>query len=75
MIARTTIQANSGAIIAPGRTTFDAPIVLGDLTLASATTETTVGAAGGGSALPATPIGYVIINIGTTPVKFPYYNL
>lgn len=51
------------------------PIILGDLTLASPTTETTVGAAGGASALPATPLGYVFIMIGNTPVKLPYYNI
>lgn len=40
------------------------------------TTETTVGAAGGASALPATPLGYVNVtlpNNGGT-VKVPYYN-
>jgi hypothetical protein len=62
-------------------------IVTGPLTLdsgAAATTagylqlgrevETTVGAAGGASALPATPLGYVIAYLGTTKIKFPYYN-
>lgn len=34
---------------------------------------TTVGAAGGASALPATPTGYVIININGTDRKIPYY--
>lgn len=50
------------------------PIVLGDLTLASPTTQTTVGAAGGASALPATPLGYVLINMGTVTVAMPYYT-
>lgn len=49
------------------------PIVLGDLTLASPTTQTTVGAAGGASALPATPTGYVTLMIGNTPFVIPYY--
>lgn len=38
------------------------------------TTATTVGAAGGASALPATPLGYIICNVGGTTVKVPYYN-
>jgi len=37
-------------------------------------TATTVGAAGGASALPATPVGYWIINVGGTNRKVPYYN-
>lgn len=36
--------------------------------------ETTVGAAGGASALPATPLGYVIAYLGSTKIKIPYYN-
>ena len=38
------------------------------------TTATTVGAAGGASALPATPLGYLIAYVGTTQVKIPYYS-
>ena len=38
-----------------------------------ATTATTVGAAGGASALPATPTGYLIINVAGTQQKIPYY--
>lgn len=53
--------------------TLTRPILLGDLTLASPTTQTTVGAAGGASALPATPTGYLIINLGNGPVVIPYY--
>lgn len=37
------------------------------------TTGTTVGAAGGASALPATPTGYLVAYVGTTPVRIPYY--
>ena len=36
-------------------------------------TATTVGAAGGASALPATPTGYLKIDIGGTGYKVPYY--
>lgn len=37
------------------------------------TTATTVGAAGGASALPATPLGYLRANLGGTFIKVPYY--
>lgn len=37
------------------------------------TVQTTVGAAGGASALPATPTGYVLININGTNRAIPYY--
>ena len=33
-----------------------------------------IGAAGGASSLPATPLGYLIAYVGSTPVKIPYYN-
>lgn len=36
-------------------------------------TQTTVGAAGGASALPATPTGYIIIDVGGTEYVMPYY--
>ena len=39
----------------------------------SGNTATTVGAAGGASALPATPTGYLKIDIGGTNYKVPYY--
>lgn len=52
---------------------FTRPVILGDLTLASPSTQTTVGAAGAASALPATPTGYLIINLGNGPVVIPYY--
>ncbi len=38
------------------------------------TTASTVGAAGGASALPATPLGYIIANVAGTQAKIPYYN-
>lgn len=38
------------------------------------TTNTTIGAAGGASALPATPLGYWTVNMNGTPVSIPYYN-
>jgi hypothetical protein len=46
-----------------------------NVNLASISTATTIGAAGGASALPATPLGYIIIEIGGTQRKIPYYNV
>jgi len=43
------------------------------LVLTNALTATTVGAAGAGAALPATPSGYWRVIIGGTPFKIPYY--
>jgi len=40
-----------------------------------ATTRTTVGAAGGASALPATPTGYLIINVAGTERQIPFYTV
>jgi hypothetical protein len=39
------------------------------------TTAATVGAAGAASALPANPVGYVVVSIGGTTYKIPYYNM
>lgn len=36
-------------------------------------TQATVGAAGGASALPATPTGYINVNVGGTEFVMPYY--
>lgn len=51
------------------------PIILGDLTLGSPTTFTTIGANGAASALTANPVGYLVINIGNTSVQIPYYTI
>lgn len=56
-------------------TTLTRPIILGDLTLASPTTQATVGSAGSASALPATPTGYLTVNLGNGPVVIPYYAI
>lgn len=37
-------------------------------------TQTTIGAAGGASALPATPLGYMTVTVNAASVKIPYYN-
>jgi hypothetical protein len=39
-----------------------------------ATVAATVGAAGGAAALPATPLGYLNINVAGAAAKIPYYN-
>jgi hypothetical protein len=38
-------------------------------------TQTTVGSAGGASAVPATPTGYLVISIGGTERAIPYYDV
>ena len=50
-----------------------APTVGGSQISYGGTTATTVGAAGGASALPATPTGYIIVNVAGTNMKVPYY--
>ena len=47
----------------------------GNLNFVGFTTASTVGVAGGASALPATPLGYIVIQINGTSVKLPYYNI
>lgn len=54
---------------------FTSPIILGDLTLASPTTQTTIGANGAATALTANPVGYITINIGNATYQLPYYNI
>lgn len=51
------------------------PIILGDLTLGSPTTFTTIGANGAASALTANPVGYLTVMIGNTAYQIPYFNL
>lgn len=60
----------SGGIVA----TVAAPTVSAGQVGYGSTTASTVGAAGGASALPGTPLGYLILNVGGTQVKVPYYN-
>lgn len=43
------------------------------LILTGQTVGTTVGAAGGATALPATPTGYITVSINGTDRKIPYY--
>jgi hypothetical protein len=53
--------------------TAAAPTVAAGQVGLGSTVATTVGAAGGASALPATPTGYLIINVAGTAAKIPYY--
>lgn len=55
--------------------TITRPIILGDLTLASPTTQTTIGANGAATALTANPVGYLTIMVGNTAYQLPYYNV
>lgn len=65
------IASSGGALAGQGTLTVNA----GNFNLAGLTTASTVGAAGGASALPATPLGYLILQINGTSVKLPYYNI
>lgn len=49
------------------------PILKGEVRFISAETQTTVGAAGGASALPATPTGYMKIIIDSAEYVVPFY--
>ena len=51
------------------------PVILGDLTLASPTTQTTIGSNGAATALTANPVGYITVMIGDTAYQVPFYNL
>ena len=72
------IGANQVGISAAGTLVLDIATGLFAITATTVrfntTTATTVGAAGGASALPATPLGYLAANVGGTAVKIPYYN-
>jgi hypothetical protein len=46
-----------------------------NVNLASISTATTIGANGAASALTANPVGYIIIEIGGTQRKIPFYNV
>ena len=56
-----------------GTAKVDGVATVGNITITAAALATTVGAAGGASALPATPSGYIQITINGTPYKLPYY--
>jgi len=77
-----TLGFNSGTPAGPnlsgnidGAGTFEIALT-GEFYIAGATTQTTVGATGAASALPANPLGYLVLYLGTSPGKvvIPYYN-
>jgi hypothetical protein len=53
---------------------FAGVITVGGIADFWGTTATTVGAAGGASALPATPVGYIVVKVAGTSLKVPVYN-
>lgn len=57
----------------PIRPVLIIPLVQGQPTFVGCPTQTTVGAAGGASALPATPTGYIKFVIDNTEFAIPFY--
>ena len=55
------------------RQTLVAPIIVGEIYMVAPETQTTIGAAGGATALPATPAGYFKIVLGDTEYAVPFY--
>lgn len=55
------------------RPTLLAPIILGEISLASPEIQTTVGSAGAASALPATPSGYLKVSMNDAEYVIPFY--
>lgn len=60
---------NAGVNVSSGSLELGSPVVF-----VAQTVGTTVGAAGGASALPATPLGYLTTSINGSACKIPYYN-
>jgi hypothetical protein len=72
---RSADDANYVDILAKSIVSSGGPIVAAANAVAwGGTTGTTVGAAGAAAALPATPTGYININVAGTAQKIPYYN-
>jgi len=72
-------RATGSALVTVGGSVTDADIALapkgaGFHALNNTRTATTVGAAGAGDALPATPVGYWRVKIAGTVRKIPYYT-
>jgi hypothetical protein len=65
--------AESWAIQNSAGSTIYSVTAAGLMKYISGNTATTVGAAGGASALPLTPTGYLKVDIGGTEYKVPYY--
>lgn len=60
--------------IAVGDASIGTELTGNSIILPNIPTASTIGAAGGASALPATPVGYITVNIAGTNRKIPYYN-
>jgi len=71
-------SATQNNCICIGRQAVPTVATDGELVIGSAgfplTTETTVGLAGGASALPATPVTYLLITVNGNRLKIPLYN-
>jgi hypothetical protein len=67
--ARQTIKVGAGTRVIGSTPTTSA----GELGLGT-TSATTVGAAGAAAALPANPLGYLVLSLAGTSIKVPYYN-
>lgn len=65
--------ATSPMYVTPGNVTVAGALHAQSIVLSSATTSTSA-TAGGATALPATPAGYLSISINGTTFKLPYYN-
>lgn len=57
----------------PVRAKLFAPLIIGEVYMVAAETQTTVGAAGGATALPATPTGYLKMVLNDTEYVLPFY--
>ena len=70
-------EVTTGGLLVAGGAIIDTITVNGTGTvfslIGSSQTQTTVGAAGGSSALPANPAGYIKITVGGTDMCYPYY--
>jgi hypothetical protein len=65
----------AGSLKASNLITTGAAASAGASTVAfGGTTQTTIGANGGASALTALPLGYITVNVGGTAAIIPYYN-
>src|ERR1035437_3495672 len=60
---------------APTVLTGVAPTVTAGQIGLGSTTAGTIGVNGGATGLTALPVGYLIINVGGTPMQVPYYNV
>lgn len=71
------INSSGGTTLADWKDAFlvtsNGPYIKTGFRLETTDKQTTVGAAGGASALPATPTGYALVKVNGTEVVIPYY--